>query len=253
MLRLFTTSYNESRADRAAEYEYCLGRNLNCAAIGEVCILDESGEVPFADSGKLEVRQVPMRPTYRDFFDWINEKAQKDDVSLIANSDIWFDESIRVLCEALSERECFAMSRWDGAKLFDRNDSQDCWAWRGQVANVNGDFPLGVPRCDNRLLFELRTAGYVVRNPAFALKPHHIHAGQRQEYATNHLEDFVAPPYEYLWPHNLWSLPRTFVYNLLHPAAKLGWRVDRRKLESTLPARAIRKAVRSHPRDPQKT
>ena len=59
-----------------------------------------------------------------------------------------------------------ALSRWDTAdtikpKLYNRNDSQDVWVFKGPVKpELKANFPLGVPRCDNKLHFELQEAGY---------------------------------------------------------------------------------------------
>lgn len=238
MLRLFTTVYPERNAGRKQEYEECLRRNLACAEVNEVRLLVEGEGFHLAPSPKLHLRTIPERPLYEDYFRWINELARPDDVSIIVNTDIWFDGSVGAVDRALRKGECFALARWDGDMLCDRNDTQDCWVFRGKVNGVRGDFPPGVGRCDNRILYELQAAGYRVRNPAFSVKAHHLHSGERVNYATENLPHFVPPPYRYLWPHNLWSLTATFWHNLRHPACRIGWRLDRRRLSRTFPARA---------------
>ena len=239
MVRLFTTFYREPRRERLAEYVECLNQNLACIALDEVRVLVEGPEDILPASGKLHTRRVPKRPLYDDFFRWIDDVAGEDDISVIANADIWFDGSLAVASRALGARDCFALARWEGSRLFDRNDSQDCWIFRGPIKGVRGDFPIGVPRCDNRFLYELQTAGYRVSNPAFSIRARHVHSGERGEYTHEGFANSVAEPYRYLWPHNLWSLPRTLWHNALHPAERIGRRLDRRKIESTLPFRAI--------------
>jgi hypothetical protein len=239
LIRLFTTAYPEAASARRAELLECLRRNVACAAISEICILVE-GDVDFLpDSPKTRTRTVGARPTYNDFFSWIAEAAAVDDLSIIANSDIWFDESITVANRVVGSGDCFALARWSDGRLFDRNDSQDAWIFRGRINGVRGDFPIGVPRCDNRLLYELQEAGYRVTNPAFSIRAHHLHAGHRPAYSAENTGDFVAPPYRYTWPDNLWSLPRTLWHNALHPAERIGWRLDRRRVKRTFPFRAI--------------
>jgi len=244
MLRLFTTLYDERRPERISEYLFCLEKNVACGSLAEICIIAQPNSLPLPSSDKIRLRKGDRRPNYDDFFAWINEIAEPSDVSLIANTDIWLDESISVVEHVLNDRDCFALSRWDGNKLFDRNDSQDCWCWRGQVVEVRGDFPVGVPRCDNRLVHELERAGYRVMNPSFSIRIHHVHAGARPEYEDANLEHFVEPPYGYVWPHNLWSLPRIIAYNLRHSDTSVAWRFDTRKLRSSLPVRAAFKAAR---------
>lgn len=198
--------------------------------------------LPLVD--RITTRAITQRPTYDDFFEWIAELATDDDVSIVANTDVWFGNDVSVATGALSGDECFALARWETTGLLDRNDSQDCWIFRGRVQSVKGDFPLGVPRCDNRLMHELQAAGYTVRNPSFSVRAHHVHAQQREEYSTDNLEQFVAPPYGYLWPHNLWSLRKTTWHNLRNPANMISWRFDRRRALQWLPVRAARKLWR---------
>jgi len=247
MLRLFTTHYPEPDPARRAEYAECLSRNLGCEAIAEVRILVEGGVgADLPENPKLFTRAISARPTYADFFTWINEIAGPADLSVVGNSDIFFDHALVAVAGQLRLGECYALARWDqqadgSSRLLDRNDSQDVWIFRGKIRNeLYGSFPLGVPRCDNRLLHELVAAGYRVRNPAFSIRTHHLHAGARGEYGDTG-QHFVAPPYRYLWPHNLLGPIRTLWHNLRHPNARIAWCFDRRAAAQSLPMRIIRK------------
>lgn len=244
MTRLFTTFYSERKPARRAEYQECLHRNLTAPEVSEVLVLCECAEEFLPAHPKLRVRAVSRRPNYDLFFEWLNELAGENDVSVLSNTDIWFDSSLGAAQRFLGPRDCFAMARWDGDTLYDHNDSQDCWIFRGPVTGVRGDFPTGVARCDNRMLYELQAAGYRVRNPAFSIRAHHIHSGTRVPYPGANLPHFVDPPYRYLWPHNLCSLPATICHNLKYPRNRIGWRFDRRKAAGWLPVRAAKKLVR---------
>ena len=238
MIRLFTTWYRDKNPARQAEYVRCLEANLALAKIDEVCVLAEAFLEPRA---KLRLLSVTSRPSYDDFINWINDIAAARDISIIANTDIYFDSSIRLAERFLEREECYALARWDGDTLSDRNDSQDAWIFRGRVAGVRGDFNVGVPRCDNRFLHELRKAGYSVRNPSFAIRANHVHAGARAEYDVEGSAGWVEPPYEYLWPHNLLSLPRTLMHNASHANERIVWRADWRKPPLNLPRRILNK------------
>lgn len=241
MTRLFTTMYPEQKPARQAELQECMRRNDGCAEIDKICLLVEGDARLQIPSPNFHLRPIPHRPLYEDYFRWINELAAPDDISIIANTDIWFDPTLGIAAQALRVGECFALARWDGEVLNDRNDGQDCWLFRGPVKNVRGDFPLGVARCDNRILYELQAAGYQVRNPAFSIKTHHFHPGERDEYPVENLPHFVQPPYRYLWPHNLFGFWGTFWFNLTHPDQRIGYRIDPRAIQRTLPVRAINK------------
>ena len=243
MIRLFTSIYSENCRERRAELQECLRRNLACPGLDAVLILAESEPGGLPKDRKLTYELVDHRPTYSDFFAWINRVAAESDVSIVANSDIWFDASIEAAELYMAKLEVWALSRWQDcddspAVLYDHKDSQDSWFFRGKVRTVAADFPVGVPRCDNRLLAELSVAGYAVRNPAFSIRSYHRHAGARATYPTSG-EHFVPPPYMYLSPHNLKGPVRTLWHRLKHPRVPLGWRFDRRRFRQWLPVRAV--------------
>lgn len=256
LIRLFTTIFTEKNDKRRSEYQQCLELNSANHLFDEICLLSEGGEEILPDNGIIKIRRVLNRPTYQKYFDWISELATDNDISIIANSDIFFDNQLTLFSHWKMPKEIvFALSRWDYGKnqeprLYDHNDSQDAWILCGIPRDISGDFPVGVPRCDNRILFELQRAGYEVINPAFSVRAYHLHSGIRQEYNKENLGHFVEPPYAYLWPHNLWSLPRTLIHNLRHPDVRVSWCLDRRKLLKTLPVRAIRKVIASFRRGP---
>jgi len=244
MIRLLTTYYPESNPEREAEYEESLKRNAECPAIEEIVVFNECPDFPVKNS-KFRIVPIKERPIYSQFFNYINNVASSEDINIVANSDIYFDKSIRALNYLNLQDVCLALSRWEDSgdghlNLFDRCDSQDCWIFKGRIKDVEADFPLGVPRCDNRLAYELERAGYRVLNPAFSITTHHLHSGIREEYEAENLPDFVPPPYKYVWPHNLYGCFRTVVHNLRHREAAVGYRIDKRRLSQLIPWRVRR-------------
>ncbi len=248
MIRLFTSGFHCPNEARRAEYALAMRKNLECSSIGRVLVFDES-ESRLPQNAKLAVRSVDGRPTYADYAAWINELASANDISIVSNADIYFDRQLELFNRwELPSNVVLALSRWDigdmaEAKLHDHNDSQDSWVFRGHVRAFDSDYPVGVPRCDNRLVSELRRAGYHVLNPAFSIRSHHVHSGERVAYGEGLHAGFVAPPYEYVWPTNLWSLPKTAAYNARHPGEALGWRADRRKWSARLKLHWFRKGM----------
>jgi hypothetical protein len=249
MIRLFTSFYPESNPTRQQEILECLERNLALDEIDEVCLLLENTDPPL-EHPKLITKAVTKRPLYQDLFGWTRDRqAEQTDLCIICNSDIYFDASISVLPKHLNANACVALTRWDiqadgTSRLFHRNDTQDSWIFTGNIKDVGDNYPIGVPRCDNRVLHELRQAGYAVINPAFSVKSYHLHIGQREEYVQSNLTNFVDPPYAYLWPHNLCSWPSTCMHNLLNSGTTIGWRFDWQRLRKSLPGRLISKIGR---------
>jgi hypothetical protein len=178
--------YEPIEMDRKQELDACYKANLENEEIEEVVIVGSSS-----------------KPTYNDFFFAINKVAKDDDISIIANGDIYFEAGLRENLRTLTNKVCYALSRWnirlDGmAELFERWDSQDTWIFRGQVKGVFGDFCVGTLGCDNRIVHELRKAGYMVLNPSKTIKTYHVHSGALPRNAHHDLSVTVPPPYEYV-------------------------------------------------------
>jgi hypothetical protein len=250
VVRLFTSFYPERDSVRRTEIAECLQRNADCTLIDQICLFVEGETSPPVYSPKISQRPVSTRPRYVDFFDWANAVAAADDISIVANSDIFFNATLSALFDVLTENCCAALSRWnvppDGtAQLYDRADSQDVWVFRGHIKQMVSDFCVGIPRCDNRILHEMQLAGYQVINPAFSIKTFHLHSGDRTEYPAVINGAHVAAPYAYLWPHNLFSLQQTVQWNFSHPSARISWRPDLRRIAAFLPFNLGRRILRS--------
>ena len=263
MIRLFTTWYEERVPERKSEYERCLQANLACRVLDGLLILDESGRLDSLES-PAAVRQISARPTYADFFSWINEVAEPGDFSIIANTDIAVDESLRLLMKYdWPERTVLALSRWDvladgAVKLFEHGDSQDCWIFKGKAPENIGRFPVGVYDCDNKIAWELQQAGYCVLNPSLSLRAYHHHLSGDRSYEQKPAPDYgIRPPFLYVEPENLWGplkawrvqrelklgyLPWRMTWQRFwrYPLPALGMRVWRRVARSWLRARGVR-------------
>ena len=169
------TSYWQS--ERQQELEYCLRKNIDNPLISIIYLFCENA-YPNVESNKIAFIDINRPPTYADYFAKINEVNQPR--SIIANSDIYFKESIKYALN-IKPDECYALSRYDilpdGKKFFKRKDSQDAWIFAGQIKeNVYSDFQLGLLGCDNRIAYELQQAGYKVTNPSKTIKGYHVHS-----------------------------------------------------------------------------
>jgi len=177
MVNLFLNYYNDINNLRNSELELCLYNNMNNKNLNTIII---------ESCGRLK---------YSDFFSYMRKAEVFDDVNIIANLDIYFDESV-ILCESINDKNVYALSRWDdlGNRLvhFNREDSQDAWIFRGIPENVPGDFYLGVPGCDNKIAFQFKDAGYSVYNPSLDIKAIHVHRSRKRNYSR---KDSVSPPY----------------------------------------------------------
>ena len=249
-IHLYTTFYNEEKPLRRQELLTCLEKNLSNTALSSVTVFNERADLSKWENPKLKLVPIESRPTYQDFINYINEATDGDDIHIIANTDIYFEESINILKYINLHNTCLALSRWDTTdikkpQLYNHNDSQDVWIFKGQIkSTLKADFPLGVPRCDNRFMYELRQAGYCVLNPAFSIKSLHIHKGQRAIVYTEDDNIYkIPPPYRYLYPHNMFGFWKTLVFNLAHQEKLSSYHYDIKKINLWWPVRLVRKSL----------
>lgn len=186
MIRLFYNYYEDKHPLRKREIDECLKKNQANPLITTIVLAS------------------PGKPTYDYFFEQINKVTGPDDINIICNSDIFFDETIE-LANRIKHKQLFALSRWDylhpwRITFFDRADSQDTWIVRGKIENVFGNFTLGTRGCDNRIAHEFHTAGYEVLNPSKTIKTYHLHNSGIRNYT---MQDVVPPPYLTIKPTTL--------------------------------------------------
>ena len=141
------------------------------------------------------------RPTYRDLFSLCAEDA----INIVANSDIYFDDTIR-LCDKMQPNDCYALTRYERGKLWGRPWwSQDVWIFKGSVKDrllkQPVDFRLGVAGCDNRIAYEIWEAGYAITNPCLSIKTYHKHESKFRTYDRE--KEKIPGPYKLLRPIQL--------------------------------------------------
>ena len=177
---------------------------------------------------RLVLVENDEQPTYSAFFEYINKAVPNGAVAVVANSDIYFDESLACLgpssskltdpCSeaphleppvmyALSRRHSPACGRnFDLPKkrVFDL-----CEDYRGShdafvfTVPVHPHVVASTKHFQNRLgaenvvIFEFRRAGYVVKNPCKRIRAYHLHCSNQR----------VAITGERVW-HDLSAVPK---------------------------------------------
>lgn len=198
---LYTSFYDEQKEVRKSELIYCLEQNALNSQIDKIFVLLESGEPPIQNS---KINYIPCngKPTFKMFFDLINQVSSEQDVNVISNSDIFFDDSIVFVNNIRWKQDCYALSRWEinpdgskGEQIQTRGDSQDVWVIKGTLRDFGYcDFYLARLGCDNRIAWEFKEAGYEVTNPSKHIYAWHNHASHIRNYDEVN-RDCVPPPY----------------------------------------------------------
>ena len=203
--------------DRHEEYLTCLRENLKNPHIEKIHIfLEYSQKRPPIEDSKIvypQIEKVSMeehrvrdssksylkvsdksRVTFASLFKYARESLSGKDC-IIANSDIFFDETLEVINEADLGNTMICLSRWDikealggqAVKLYNRPDSQDSWTFTSPVSKKieeKSNFFLGRKGCDNALAWILHEDGMKLTNPAHQIITKHLHMVDYRTYQS---------------------------------------------------------------------
>ena len=158
-----------------------LRRNLENPFITEILLLNEQDYdfSQFNNNYKINQIIIGERLTFKKAFEIMNMKYYNNRKVILANADIYFDETLQLLYHYnfSSKSIIFALLKWanvmENVTLSLRTDSQDAWIFQTPLHTLliseYTDFPLGAVRCDNRLAKLLKELNYNVIGPVFAI------------------------------------------------------------------------------------
>jgi len=208
VVNLFICWYGENNSERLKEYEYCLNNNFLNSHITNIYVLCEHSSPLNIDkySNKFKFISVNERLKYKDIFEIINSVSGDSDINILANTDIYFDDTIRFIEPTLDNKTVYCLTRWNvltngELQFHNRKDSQDVWAFRGKISKFQGgNFYMGVAGCDNKIAHEFHTSGYKLLNPSLSIKSMHLHNTGVRNYVNKGIVQRVPPPYQLVTP-----------------------------------------------------
>ncbi len=190
MITLYQNWFSTQDPARNDELARVQTMNLGNRLIDRIVYFAE--KLPPIHSKIMTIDSMP-HPTYNDIFKVINEITELNDINIVANLDIAFNETIKFTSH-LEHNHVYALTRHEFHGKFVQlvgHDSQDAWCFKGFVRPLNADFQMGKRGCDNRLAHELFAAGYEVSNPSLSIIINHKHANQHRTY----WDDMIPGPY----------------------------------------------------------
>ena len=201
-MNLIIEYFNSLNHMRNGEFLYCLHQNLGNDLIDSVYLFMEEDAELYFDSPKIKKVIRDKRPTYKDIFDFCNENL-KDEICIVANADIIFDDTLRFFESIQMENNFYALSRWeistnDGKnweiESYDNPASQDSWVFKTPVSTSDSmNYTMGKPGCDNKITHNMRELGYTCRNPGKKVITIHFHPTNFRSYHPN--DDRIPGPY----------------------------------------------------------
>lgn len=209
MISVFFPYYNCGDKERQKEIDLCLMRNADNKHIKKLYVVIDDGSSCPVNSDNVQVLEVKSRLTYKIWVELTQRYCSKG-VSILCNSDIYFDDSLPKIYDVLSQPKSFiALSRWEllGESLSKHPNphwSQDTWAMNvGEEFSASFlwqiDFPMGVPRCDNKIAYLFAIQGWKIFNPVDHLTSVHVHETQMRTYHKK-LDDRILGGVAYVHP-----------------------------------------------------
>jgi hypothetical protein len=193
-MNLLVGFYNDAIPRRTEEFIECVRRNADNAHINAITVFLEdpvsSDEArirfPALAHKKVQLIEHGKRLTYTHTFDFANRNLAGKRV-IVANADIFFDETLAMVEEVSLRARMLCLSRWDEGtdglpRHFECADSQDAWIFQPPIVHIEGDFPFGKPGCDNRVAHEAERAGLAVANPSRTVRARHLHRSAVRRY-----------------------------------------------------------------------
>lgn len=155
---------------RVAELDATYQANAALSVFDEIVPLKSEERLRYGTAFRLAAERWPRR------------------VCVLANADIQFDHTARLLPGAVADDRLVTLTRWEDdstprmlghlkeGRFY--SGTQDVWAWIGGCLVGIGDrIPLGYIGCDQAICGEAMKAGYAVVNPALSIKTFHNHKG----------------------------------------------------------------------------
>jgi hypothetical protein len=202
---LITTYYRSSESEREEENLYCLNQNLANPLINNIYLFLQGQDKPeVINNDKIKFIKHNKRPLFSELFHFANS-IENDSTKIVSNSDIYFDNTLESVTEALKKWDVLALTRYD---LVDNGDfvffqsykSQDSWIFNRKI-NVNiGNYFIGQYGCDNRLIYEFLQNKYKTGNPCFSIITYHVHSSNLRTYFQDPNYQYVLPPFGYIMP-----------------------------------------------------
>jgi len=207
---LFIQFYIDANRARQKEIVQCLQNNIDNPLIDKIYLLNERiykpRELGVTPSPKIVQVSLGKRLQYGDVYRYINEH-QIAGYNILANSDIFFDETLLALRKsdlhgekkkmvALLRYEYNPSNKYNSMVFGPRYDSQDVWIVHSRHTPTQYKlfaFPLGKPGCDNKIVYLMRMLDYDVINDPVTLKSFHYHTSNVRNYTHDKKEVIPMP------------------------------------------------------------
>jgi hypothetical protein len=215
---LFQQYYVPKLPNRRREINYCMKKNVHSGYFDKIFLMNEKIYDKFdlreLDDPVIQQINLKRRMTYQDVIDYTKTNLPKHCYVVIANSDIYFNETLFSMFNINLHKTLLALLRFDLiGDLYDkdyqqinifgpRDDSQDVWIFKKQPGlPSDASFYLGQKGCDNAISGVFLHSKFRVVNPAFNIQTIHVHMSDHRTYDKQKIVYY--PYYNMVAPHTI--------------------------------------------------
>lgn len=178
------------RDDRQNEIDFAVEQNKSNPFISKVYY--EGLNLPLSQDPMVEHSHPGEYWDFGSFVDKACEIGSPGDIIIIANSDIFFDESLGEISNFdWGKKSLICLGKWNpmgtdlkgpyGPQPFEYAcSSHDAWIFKIPKTDFRLNqikVPLGTALCDTRIAFNAELLGYSVCNPMYSIRAMHAHLG----------------------------------------------------------------------------
>lgn len=201
---LITQYYEPENEERKIEIRDCLINNSKNKLIDEIHLFVEKDyDFSFINLDKIKLINTDKQLSYKRSFDYSNINFDNKNIIILANSDIYFNDTLDKIHNLNFDKTFYALSRHD----LDKNGkyklittafkSQDVWIWKIPIKvirdkNNENDFfdeddgvIMGIGGCDNRIVKIMKNSGYNVKNIGNKIQCIHNHKNDYRNWKTD--------------------------------------------------------------------
>lgn len=201
---LITSLYNETNEQRMQEYSTCLNNNLAHPLIKKIIVFYDTSQdnatntllSRLSKTNSVDIQFISGRPTFGNCFALANQEYPNNKI-IIANADIYFNETLSQLLDYDLNNKFLALTRWNvqpdqSLKMYYYKNnrpatvSQDTWIFQSPIKQFRKtNIMLGTQHCDGKIAYQAKNAGLRVSNPCYTIQTCHLHLSDIRHYAKN--------------------------------------------------------------------
>ncbi len=212
-IHLLIDYYIPSMKERQKELDFCYIDNINNPNFDKTHIFHQ--DTPPQINDKVNLIPLTTRNTYQDYIEYATKNIPQGDIIVLANSDMYFDDSIIKAKQFNLNKHVLTLTRWSSHGTEDGNRyigdkitfyknhscSQDVWIWKNPLNNVplvDVNFGMGVPGCDNKIALRFKQMGYTPLNPCLDIICYHYHQTGESSRTYDRVKDRIPGPYHFV-------------------------------------------------------